>query len=175
MPRNEGGSTPAQEVMLLFLDIDGVLHPVHPRDDRPEAECKAFCYLATLERVLREFPDVRIVISSDWRKHHTLAELRRFFSEDLRFRIAGVISIDDEDHERGNRQRLVERYLLEHNMETAAWIALDDDDGNYLAGAPLVLCDDGVREAEEQALRAALIGQPIRSRVRATDDPVHRH
>lgn len=57
-------------------------------------------------------------------------QLRRFFSEDLRFRIAAVIDIDAADHVRGNRQRFVERYLAGHNMEDAACITLDDDDGN---------------------------------------------
>lgn len=100
--------------MLLFLDFDGVLHPFARLPDRPATESEPFVYLARLESVLREHPHVRLVISSDWRKHHTLAELRLFLSEDMRFRIAGVIGIDATDHERGNRQRLVERYLVQH-------------------------------------------------------------
>lgn len=142
--------------MLLFLDIDGVVHPVFPRADLPDAENQPFSYLPRLEAVLRQFPAVKIVIASDWRKHHSLSELRRMFSEDLRIRIVGVIGINDSDHELGNRQRLVERYLAEHSLTGSAWLAIDDDAGNYLAGASLVLCDDGFRDAEEAALRAAL-------------------
>lgn len=147
--------------MLLFLDFDGVMHPLFPRADRTDEENLLFSYLPRLEAVLREFPAVKIVIASDWRKRHSLAELRRMFSEDLRFRIVGVIGIDDADRELGNRQRLVERYLAEHGLADAAWLAIDDDVGNYLAGESLVLCDDGFREEEERALRAALSGRPI--------------
>lgn len=142
--------------MLLFLDFDGVLHPFARLPDRPATESEPFVYLARLESVLREHPHVCIVIASDWRKYDSLTELRRFFSEDVRFRIAGVIGIDPTDHELGNRQRLVERYLADNGIQSAAWVALDDDAGNYLAGAPLVLCNDGFFEAEERALRVAL-------------------
>jgi hypothetical protein len=145
----------------LFLDFDGVLHPQVTRADRTGEENLAFSYLPRIEAVLREFPGVKIVIASDWRKQHSLVELRRLFSEDLRFRIEGVIGIDDRDHARGNRQRLVERYLAEHGKADCSWLAIDDDAGNYLPGASLVLCDDGFREEEERALRAALSGQPI--------------
>lgn len=71
--------------MLLFLDFEGVLHPFARLLDRPVTESEPFVYLTRLESALREHPHVRIVIASDWRKHHTLAELRRFFSEDIRF------------------------------------------------------------------------------------------
>lgn len=147
--------------MLLFLDIDGVTHPVFPRADLPDAENLPFSYLPRLEAVLREFPAVKIVIASDWRKYHPLAELRRMFSEDLHFRIVGVIGIDDTDHAPGNRQRLVERYLAEQDLSGSAWLAIDDDASNYLPGVALVLCDDGFRDAEEGALRAALSGRAV--------------
>ena len=92
-------------MILLFLAFDGVLHPFSPRSDRPAEESVPFAYLARLEAVLRDHPSLRIVIASDWRKHHTLEELRQFFSEDIRLRIAGVLDIDATDHQVGNRQR----------------------------------------------------------------------
>jgi hypothetical protein len=73
----------------------------------------------------------------------------------------GVIGIDDTDRAPGNRQRLVERYLAEQDLSGSAWLAIDDDASNYLPGAALVLCDDGFRDAEEHALRAALSELPI--------------
>ncbi len=145
---------------LLFLDIVGVLHPVFPRDDRTDEENQLFSYRPRLERVLREFPDVQIVIASDWRKHHTLEELQDLFAADIAARIIGVTDIDDEDREIGNRQRAVERFIAKGLPETK-WVAIDDDEGNYLPGATLVLCNDGFRDEEEAVLRAALRGLEI--------------
>ena len=56
--------------MILFLDIDGVLHP------DPTTQEFAFCKSYLLHELIREFPNLKFVISSDWRKYHTLDELR---------------------------------------------------------------------------------------------------
>lgn len=49
--------------MILFLDFDGVLHPFFPRSDRTDEENQLFEYLSRLEKVLRDYPICRIVIS----------------------------------------------------------------------------------------------------------------
>jgi hypothetical protein len=52
--------------VILFLDFDGVLHPegeAHIHDGGAD-----FCFLPRLEALLREFPEVKIVISSAWRE-----------------------------------------------------------------------------------------------------------
>jgi len=67
--------------VILFLDFDGVLHPI-PTKDR-----NLLCHIPPLETVLRAFPQVRIVISSWWRASQTIHELREYFSEDIRTRI----------------------------------------------------------------------------------------
>lgn len=51
-------------VTLLFLDIDGVLHPV----DRAEG---VFSCKPLFEVTMRDFPDIEIVISSSWRIDHS--------------------------------------------------------------------------------------------------------
>ena len=45
--------------MILFLDFDGVLHPVFPRKDRTDEENQLFSCLPRLEGVLRDFPGMR--------------------------------------------------------------------------------------------------------------------
>lgn len=60
--------------MLLFLDIDGVLHPVrtHPADHlicRPR-----------FEQWAAGQPDVRFVITSSWRQLYPLTVLKGYFS-----------------------------------------------------------------------------------------------
>jgi hypothetical protein len=72
--------------MILFLDFDGVTHP------EPCVHENVFCRLHLIESVLREreLRDVQIVISSSWREHHSLDDLRQFFSEDIQGRVVGV-------------------------------------------------------------------------------------
>lgn len=105
---------------LLFLDFDGVLH---------SEECdKYFTKLTLFELYLKKLPEVEIVISSSWRELHSLTELKQFFSESLRDRIVGVTPILDCGCDRGGRQREIEAFLSENNLneDNAAWIALDD-------------------------------------------------
>jgi len=106
---------------VLFLDFDGVLHPVGGGSSQ-------FTRLPLLEALLREpgLAHVRIVISSTWRDMHSLKRLQQFFSPDLRERVIGVTPVPDEyssDHERYEEIRA----WLDENGEVAAWAALDDD------------------------------------------------
>lgn len=76
---------------ILFLDIDGVLNSAQSNEmyyrqflEAPEPKRRSllrreeFCPIAcsNLRRVLREVPDLKIIISSSWRIGRTLAELR---------------------------------------------------------------------------------------------------
>jgi hypothetical protein len=71
--------------MILFLDVDGVLHP-HVEYDAT----LLLVHRPALEAVLRACSDVEIVISSTWRINRTLAELRALFSDDIAPRVIGV-------------------------------------------------------------------------------------
>lgn len=155
--------------MILFLDFDGVLHPVFPRADLPDAENQLLSYLPRLEAVLRDFPAVRIVVASDWRRRHSLQELQGFFAEDLRGRLVSTTPILPRTEETwtGHRQQEALTWLTENNLVGASWAALDDDPENWHPGAQLVLCDDGFRDAEEQLLRTLLakLGIPNRQKL----------
>jgi len=93
-------------------------------------------------------------VSSDWRLGRTIEQLRELFFAALRDRIIGMAA-----HTRcggpGSRQRPIEAWLKE-NAEGATWIALDDHEVHFDAGAPLVLCAAEFAECEEQLLRALL-------------------
>jgi len=73
--------------MLLFLDIDGVLHPDPPQPDQRLRS------LPRLVEILRDHPQVEVVISSLWREHLSLDQLRDLFPADLRERIIDVTPI----------------------------------------------------------------------------------
>ena len=133
--------------MICFLDFDGVLHP---SDALPS---DVFTRVFRFERLLRDYPEVRIVISSDWRLGATLDELRENFSMDMRTRIIGMTPfIADHDVTVGHRQLEIESWLVMNNQQNAPWIALDDIEQNFLPGAPLILCETPFGEAQEIAL-----------------------
>ena len=69
---------------VVFLDFDGVTHPEPCRSDA------LFCFLPRIEEVLREHPEVDIVISSSWRLEFSLEQLRGHFSADIASRVVGV-------------------------------------------------------------------------------------
>ena len=140
---------------ILFLDFDGVLHPFFPRDDRSDEENQLFSYLPRLERVLREFSDLRVVITSSWRTNRSWDDLIKPFAPDIAIRIIGATpSLNHQDH---SRFKEVLHYLDQNNLHGANWVALDDDPALYPADcSSLVLCEDGFREAEERALRNLL-------------------
>ena len=73
--------------MTLFLDFDGVLHP-----DPCVVQFK-FCQRNLIEGILREFPQVDIVLSTTWRLRYPLDTsgdtLKHHFSTDITDRIVG--------------------------------------------------------------------------------------
>lgn len=71
---------------FVFLDFDGVTHAFFPRGDASDSKNAHFAWLPRIEAVVREFPQVKIVISSSWRESHSLDELRRHFTPDIRER-----------------------------------------------------------------------------------------
>jgi len=117
--------------MLLFLDLDGVLHP--HIGYRPEL---LMCRLPILEDVLRASPSVEVVISSTWRMTRTLDELKSLFSLDIGPRIIGKTPNWRDIHEDmtyGTFQREAEIRAWLHAAGRAweSWIALDDQPSLY--------------------------------------------
>ncbi|HEY8100348.1 MAG TPA: HAD domain-containing protein [Burkholderiaceae bacterium] len=113
--------------MILFLDFDGVLHP----EPSYQSE-RLFCHLQKLESILRDFPNVEIVITSSWRDTRTLMELRTLFSQDIGKRIVGVTP-DWRDYPDlfdviGNYPRHIEieAWRRESGRLWDDWIAIDD-------------------------------------------------
>ena len=108
--------------MILFRDIDGVLHPDPPQPDQRLRS------LPRLVAVLQDFPLVEIVISSLWREKLSLDQLRELFPVDLRERIIDVTPIAERID--GWLPARREGEILEW-LETACridepWLALDD-------------------------------------------------
>jgi len=109
----------------LFLDFDGVLHPQYEGVTTPAEQL--FCHLPRFESLMRDFPNVEIVISSTWRYRFTLNQLRARFSPDIAARVIDVTPQTDTDEYRPTRreQEILE-WLAATGNESAPWIALDD-------------------------------------------------
>lgn len=126
---------------LLFLDIDGVLHP-----------CTAgtLIYLDRLEDFLRKQPAVQVVISSTWRLDHAWADLLAFFSPDLRPRFLGVTPEDASSYGAA-REREITAWRQANRCAHLPWVALDDEASLFTPGCPnLVLCETikGIRPTQ---------------------------
>ena len=110
--------------MILFLDFDGTTHPYGCKI------FKEFSCLPRIERVLREFPHVQVVISSWWRVSDNLDQLRSYFSLDIKDRVIGSTPVI-ETHSNVildpvPRHHEILQWIFE-NKYTGPWVALDDD------------------------------------------------
>jgi hypothetical protein len=127
--------------MIVFLDFDGVLHPEFDTDDpeRLKQNSALFCRLPLIEAVLREFPQVEIVISSAWRMYFmdiedALKHLRAHFSFDIAQRVVGVTPqykyLNPGDAPDGlsrfTRPWECEVWVRWHRQPGTRWMAMDD-------------------------------------------------
>ena len=113
---------------VLFLDFDGVTHPESCWNDQ------YFCHVDKIAGVLDLYPQVDVVISSSWRIHYPLDELKGFVSAIAPHRIIGVtpnIKTPSDDWLPGafslsERQWEIETWLKAHRPWGTPWIAIDD-------------------------------------------------
>ena len=120
---------------LLFLDFDGVLHPLK------SGEAGRFVLMPAFEAWARKHPAIEIVISSTRRQIFPFETIRRFFSADIRPRIIGVTPIVVVEAEY-KRHHEIGAWLRKNQREAAPWVALDDSPERFPPDCPnLVLCD----------------------------------
>jgi hypothetical protein len=142
--------------MIIFLDFDGVLHP------EPCDRSEILCHLPKLERVLREFPDVEVVVTSTWRHTRSIVQFRSLFSSDVAHRVVGLTprwhEIEDNVY-RYHRQAEVEAWLKVNRAPWDKFIVLDDRAWLFSPFYPhLLKCDPlvGIDDLLEQTLRCRL-------------------
>lgn len=136
---------------VLFLDIDGVLHPESP------TTLPLFCFLRNFHRTMRRVdPDARmpVVISSDWKLHHALIDLKMRFAPDLAQQIVGVTP----DHfglPDGNRESEITTWMAQHASQ-GDWLAIDDRARWFQPGCKNLFLVPGLQEGGPGGLDAAL-------------------
>ncbi len=145
--------------MILFLDIDGVLH-----SQEGDSWEDLLCRLPLLHEILRACPQVEVVVSSDWKHSTPFPKLRRMLSEgarDLSRRFIGVTP--KVPPARGQCRRSVEcRAWLEQNgRQGLPWLALDDRAAFFEPGDNLYQTDTltGLTAADVPRIVARLKGE----------------
>ena len=148
------------KIMILFLDFDGVLHPQYEHEPVPTE--LAFCHLARFEAVMREFPSVKIVVSSTWREQFSMDVLRAKFSADIAARIIGRTPLAAEampPHMVEVREWEILAWLSANKRPSEEWIALDDSAWQFKRYRNrLLACTSyiGLDSGAEAKLKAAL-------------------
>ena len=150
-------------IVYLFLDFDGVAHPMFAGSRHQEWEKHPFCYLPELEAAIRRARQpVRIVIASTWRKKRDLDALRRPFSPDVAALVVGKTPEGTIDNQPGARLEEVQAWMKAHAQPEDKAVAIDDMGELYLGPdgqtdqIALVACPDRFGAEQGRALNQAI-------------------
>lgn len=128
---------------IVFLDFDGVLHPV----DSDVQGVRRFCWLPVLNKLLEGNPDVYVVVHSTWRYEYTDPELRKLLGP-LGQRFAGSAP-------RAPRELAIEM-VLQANKMVHAHLALDDDPKEFTGSNVNLLLVDPQRGVSDELAQSAI-------------------
>ena len=110
--------------MILFLDFDGVLHPVRQKRETQDMHLRRlFCCEEALSRVLDPYPDLRIILSTDWRYDYSLPYLVGLLPF-LGPRVIGTTTRRPVSFS-NRRYEFIAKVVARDEIKD--WLALDDD------------------------------------------------
>ena len=121
--------------ILLFLDFDGVTHPMMTKAFNPEN-------MKFLESIVNEHPEIRIVISSSWREEFSLNEIKEMLGATVGSRVIGITPVIYDSDIQAIRYREVIEYLKITDNEDTKWIAIDDTPMLYKGADASVIYTD---------------------------------
>lgn len=137
---------------FIFLDFDGVLHGHYGAK-----ESALWYFLPRFEAALRDYPEVRIVVSSSWGERSSTEELRAFFSPDIACRVVGKVHTQLRRMQpHGERGEACARFCRRHRVRAGEWVAIDDNPNLFRTSHPLIYCVNGFRELQDLQLRMVL-------------------
>lgn len=137
---------------VIFLDFDGVL----TRTDEPRSHhyLSNTC-IENLNLIIDKIKNVKIVLSTDWRKYYSLNELRKILVRAGLKYPSNVVDVTPliEYQIRGNE---IEQWLIKNN-KIDSFVILDDHDdmGKYINR--LILTDPNYGLTHKDALNALSI------------------
>jgi len=132
--------------MIIFLDLDGVTHHKHFSG---EAEMFDDENMDNLEKILDEFPEAEIVLST-YQRHSEVGRnaIKEGLSEKILDRVVGYTPVLPYPYLGGEGEMpdgLVEMeaqlWLKENDMEDSPWIAINDRENLFFENAPLYVTD----------------------------------
>lgn len=102
-------------MLYLFLDFDGVLHTHNG---------KRFSLVDNFAKVLKKYPQVKIVFSTSWREYSTVEFLKEYLPVSLHNQCVGMTPWFKESMKHP-RFHEIQQYLKENNIQDN-WLAVDD-------------------------------------------------
>lgn len=102
-------------MLYLFLDFDGVLH-THSG--------KRFSLVDNFAKVLRKYPQVKIVFSTSWREYSSIENLKNYLPQSLHSQCVGMTPWFKESMKHP-RFHEIQHYIKENEIKSN-WLALDD-------------------------------------------------
>ncbi|WP_176382013.1 HAD domain-containing protein [Paraburkholderia youngii] len=139
---------------MLFVDFDGVLHPVGEatldEDFRLIENPGLFVWRPILELLLASYPAVRIIVSSDWRRIFDDATSVRLLGP-LGNRFVGVVESYGACRSEAIRMEVRRRRIVH-------WLAIDDHPSVITAQAEerRFIANDSARGLSDEAVRRTL-------------------
>lgn len=139
---------------LLFLDFDGVLHPVMANEHekfRPEA-------IHSVNKILDEL-GAKAVLSTAWRMESSIDRFNSWFK--------GRIVDSTPVHELGrnkehSRYHEIIGFLKSHEWSHIPWIAIDDKRSHFPASSPAYITNAEVGVTSKDAENIILIGRSMK-------------
>ena len=139
---------------LIFLDFDGVLHPVRASEHekfRPEA-------IHAVNRILDEL-EANIVLSTAWRMDFSIEKFNAWFKN----RIITSTPVHELNLQNKNpRFYEVMDFLKSREWLHAPWIAIDDKRSHFPANSPAYITDANIGITSKDADNIILIGQSMK-------------
>lgn len=129
---------------FLFLDFDGVLSPGNTGTLR---------YAKELALLLAPYPDLGVVLTTNWRSRESLRSLKDWLDPALARRVVDAAPQLPDGDAPGGRQREIEAWLA--GRQARAWLALDDTAVLYQAGCPWLFLTES-KDALDAPTRARL-------------------
>jgi hypothetical protein len=123
---------------VLFLDLDGVLHPdsVFIKKGRPTltGPGRLFMWAPVLDALLVPYPDVNIVLSTSWCVHRGFSRAKRVLPPGLRERVISATwhshMMKSEFLEKPRFHQILD-WIARAPQRPKYWLAIDDDDADW--------------------------------------------
>ena len=119
-------------IKILFLDFDGVLHPLNSENEN------LFCKVHYLEKALEGAP-CKIVITSNWRLTYSTQKMRELLPRKIGKLVIGATElVNDINHKRFIE---IKNYLSTNiNSSSIDWRAIDDSPQDFPADCKNLIC-----------------------------------